>query len=123
MPTWTSDEFRAYQDRRARLRAAEPERAAGKALGGSDAGETPDGQVPRGRLAIRFDVWSVRPLDWDNYFLKPMQDCCVHAGLLPDDDWQSLEGHVASHKAHSREEERTEITIQELPCQTTTGHS
>jgi hypothetical protein len=64
------------------------------------------------RCRITFRIYSVRPLDWDNYSVKQIQDCLVHAGLLGDDKWDILEGGVVSEKAHSKEEERTEITIE-----------
>lgn len=53
----------------------------------------------------------MRPCDWDGYSIKELQDCLVHAGLLDGDEWFCLEGSVVSEKAHSREEERTEIEI------------
>jgi Holliday junction resolvase RusA-like endonuclease len=53
----------------------------------------------------------VRPLDWDNYRLKDLQDCLVHAGLLAGDEWNILEGSVVSCKAHTKAEEKTEIEI------------
>lgn len=54
-------------------------------------------------------------MDWDNISVKELQDCCVEAHLLPDDNWQILEGSVISEKARTREEEGTEIIIERIP--------
>lgn len=66
---------------------------------------------PARRCRITFRIYAVRPLDWDNYSVKQIQDCLVHAGILDDDKWDILEGGIVSEKAYSKEEERTEITI------------
>lgn len=65
-----------------------------------------------GRFAICFIVYAVRPCDYDGYHIKELQDLLVHAGILPDDNWRVLEGKVISQKAHSPEEERTEVFIE-----------
>ena len=118
MTNWTSNDLSAYQARRSRIRATEPEcperrslvRAAqGEAQGGSGAQEGISG-----RMRVIFRVYAQRPLDWDNYRLKDVQDCLVEAGLLVGDDWRVLEGRVISCKAHSKEEERTEIEIERV---------
>lgn len=93
-----------------RLCAAKPERIAQRAL------ERPSpGEAPRiARLEIHFRVYAMRPADWDNYRLKDVQDCLVVAGLLPDDDYATLQGCVSSYKVYSKEEERTEIEAYDL---------
>lgn len=115
MPNWTKDDLHAYQARRQKLRATEPEcperrpleRAAQReAKGGFGA---PVGITGRSRVIYR--VYSQRPLDWDNYRLKDLQDCLVQAGLLADDNWRILQGEVISEKVHTKAEERTEVTI------------
>ena len=65
----------------------------------------------QGRFRIRFRVFSIRPLDWDNYRLKDLQDLLCLTGLLPSDNWDVLEGSVVSEKAHSKAEERTVVEI------------
>lgn len=65
----------------------------------------------RTRAAIRFTCFSRRPADWDNLRFKDLQDLLVIAGILDDDAWDILKGCVESKKAHSAEEERTEISI------------
>lgn len=91
--------------------AAKPERAPGRALERAGAGKAQSSQSPERRFLVRFKCYSVRPLDWDNYRLKDLQDMLCVAGLLPDDNWKILEGHVSSHKAASPIFERTEIEI------------
>lgn len=115
MPNWTPDDLRAYQARLARLRSPQPEQPARETLVSSVPGEEARGDCPPRRFVISFRIFACRPLDWDNAFIKPLQDCLVEAGLLPGDDWQTLEGHVTSHKAGSKAEERTEVTLETLP--------
>lgn len=66
------------------------------------------------RHRITFEVYAVRPCDYDNYFCKPLQDLLVNLGFLPDDNWRVLEGCVISRRAKTKSEERTEITIEQL---------
>lgn len=63
------------------------------------------------RCKIIFTIYSTRPLDFDNYWTKCSQDCLREAGIIHDDAWDVLEGTIRSRKAHSKEEERTEIQI------------
>lgn len=63
------------------------------------------------RRHISFRVFSQRPADYDGYSIKELQDALVHAGILDDDAWHLLYGTVISEKAHSQEEERTEIEL------------
>lgn len=73
------------------------------------------GEVPSvSRYAIHFRIYSQRPLDWDNYWTKCIQDILVQIGAIHDDAWNVLQGSVKSEKAHSKEEERTEIIIEQL---------
>jgi hypothetical protein len=71
-----------------------------------------DGAVQRFR--ITFTVYAVRPADYDGYDIKHLQDWCVKAALIPDDNWRILEGSVISRKAHTKAEERTFIEITPL---------
>lgn len=64
------------------------------------------------RRRITFRIYSVRPPDWDGVDCKSIQDCIIKAGLLDADDWDKLSGEVISEKVHSKEDERTEITIE-----------
>lgn len=97
-----------------RLRPAKPERTEGMSLEHSEKGKSQSGVGIAGRTRIIFRVFSQRPLDWDNYRLKDLQDCLRHAGLLDGDDWNQLQGAVISEKAHSKAEERTVIEIEAL---------
>lgn len=65
----------------------------------------------RTRVTVHFVVYSLRPADWDGWHIKELQDCLIHAGILDGDEWDVLEGHVTSEKVHTKDEERTEITI------------
>lgn len=73
---------------------------------------TAEGEGPSpSRFEIRFTIYSVRPLDWDNYHVKECQDAIVRSGMLHGDHWSILRGSVNPQKAHSTEEERTVIEI------------
>lgn len=89
------------------IHPAEPERAAKLPL------ERPVSREEEGhiRLEICFTVYSRRPLDWDNWRTKELQDGLILAGILPSDDWSTLQGRVISKKVHSKEEERTEVRL------------
>jgi hypothetical protein len=116
---WTQEQYNEYQRKRAKadsygVCAPKPERPAGVPLERAGKREAPGGTSPQGRFLVHFRCYSVRPLDWDNYRFKDLQDMLCVAGLLPDDNWQILEGHVSSHKAASPIFERTEIEITRL---------
>jgi Holliday junction resolvase RusA-like endonuclease len=98
------------------LCAAQPERPARMPLERAAPGKEKggDGIVAGARFRVQFTVFSVSPRDWDNQFCKPLQDCLIEAGIIPDDNWRVLEGSVISKKAKSKAEERTEITIEKL---------
>jgi len=66
------------------------------------------------RYRVKFTVYATRPMDWDNIACKELQDCLVIAALIPDDNWQVLEGVIVSKKARTREEEGTEIIIERI---------
>lgn len=66
------------------------------------------------RFEICFTIYAIRPLDWDNYWVKSMQDCLIQAGFLHDDKWNVLRGSVVSEKAHSKEEEKMIIMIRPI---------
>ena len=96
------------------LRPPEPERDSGMPLERVASRKKESSHLPEIRYRITFTVYSIRPFDWDNYRFKDLQDCIVKAGLLPGDDWRVLEGRVVPHKAATKEEERTEITIERI---------
>lgn len=115
---WTQEQFDEYQRKRqARadgVCAAQPERSQGVPLVSTAQRKNTGSPLPAQRFKIVFIVYAVRPLDWDNYRLKDLQDCCVIGGLLSSDAWGSLEGAVISRKAYSKKDERTEIEIEQL---------
>ncbi len=93
---------------------SKPERAKGVPLEPREEGKGQgDMGTPRRTLA-KFNVWSVRPCDADNYLLKGLIDALCHAQILDGDAWNQLAISVVSEKAASREEERTEVTIERL---------
>lgn len=94
-----------------RIRAAHPERNEGLPLVGTAAGEEACWHLPGGRFEIVFIVYSTHPADFDAYSCKYLQDWIVKAGILPGDGWKTLSGRCVSRKAHSKEEERTEVEI------------
>jgi len=89
---------------------AEPKRDERAALDHKPARKAKDGP----RFEIVFRIYAVRPTDWDNWYVKLLQDMLVRAGILHDDHWRILEGRVISEKAKSQQEERTEIEIRML---------
>lgn len=71
-----------------------------------------DKSVPR--FAIRFEIYSRRPCDWDNYWTKSIQDGLRQSGIIHDDSWDVLEGSVVSKKAHTDEEVGMVITLTQI---------
>lgn len=96
------------------LRAPKPQRPQGKPLVGAQKGKDKGRSLPPQRFRITYRIWAVRPLDFDNYTIKELQDWLCAIGLLPTDKWDTLEGLVISQKAHTKAEERTEVTIERL---------
>lgn len=136
---WTSEQAKAYMQRRMKdeararermqtnaknnnphegVRAVEPECTERRTLDGAPSGETKGGTGVTSRFAIRFIVRSRRPLDWDNTSggsLKRLQDLLVApTGIIPGDGWNVLEGHIASTKADSAEDEGTTVIIETI---------
>ena len=97
------------------LSAVEPERPAGPALVETAPGKTPGHEgahsKPAPVLEIQFVLFARRPLDWDNYSLKQLQDCLVEVGILAGDGYDQLQGSVRSIKVRSIEEEGTLVCI------------
>lgn len=116
MPNFSKEQYAAYmarqsaQNRAQGLPAPEPEHNPGMPLE-----PTPQREAASpSRYHVRFDVYACRPRDWDNNFCKPLQDCLVEAGFLPDDNWQILSGSMQCHKVKTKDQERTEITLTKL---------
>ena len=98
-------------DRGVRLCSDNQEPIKGSALVSPASGENSSWYGSAKRFQITFRVYAIRPPDWDGCEIKQLQDMVVHAGILPDDNWRILQGRVVTEKAHSKEEERTEIEI------------
>lgn len=104
------------------LRPSVAQQPQGSALGEGQTGEATGGQRapgrtgPRRQCRIHFTIYAVQPCDWDNYFLKPLQDLLIVAGFLDGDEWDVLSGSVESAKTLTKEEERTVIQIEEVTC-------
>lgn len=56
-------------------------------------------------------------MDWDNasFSIKPLQDAMKAAGLIPDDDWRTLEGQAVVRKVGTRANERVVVELERLP--------
>lgn len=121
MPRWTKEDLEAYERKRANSKAG--------ASGLPATNTQPTQRQPLERTAprkdkgrvvtsprhrIRFTIYAVRPCDWDGHHIKELQDMLVNASIIPDDNWGFLQGEVISEKAHSLEEERTEIELIQL---------
>ncbi len=74
-------------------------------------GEAPGGWRPGDCAYIEFHVYALQPPDWDNAFLKPVQDLLIEIGLLASDKWDQLQGRVIPHQVKKKNQERTEIKI------------
>ncbi|SRR6266851_1326609 len=129
---WTIDDLKNYTRRR--LKDAESERRKMQhenqnmpelptAVTQSDHGRALDSPVPgeatcntgvARRFRITLVVRALRPRDWDNNCVKFLQDSLIHAGILPSDDWKTLEGQVISLKADRKEDEETTVIIETL---------
>jgi hypothetical protein len=96
------------------VRANNPQPVKGNTLERVAPREDSSRAVPLQRFRITFTVYAARPADYDGYDIKHLQDWCVKAALIPDDNWRILEGSVISRKAHSKADERTEIEVTPL---------
>lgn len=115
MPTWTKEQLREYQLRQAGaqgLRSAKSEPDSGMPLERVAPREKAGCKCVTRRFRITFTIYRTRPLDYDNHFIKPLQDVLVASGFLPDDDWKHLEGCVRSLKVNKKSDERTEVFIE-----------
>lgn len=92
------------------LPAMRKERPQGNALERTGKGK----EASRPCLEIVFTIYARRPMDWDNWHTKCIQDCLVEAGLLHGDAWNELRGSCVSRKVHTTQEERTEIEVFEI---------
>lgn len=93
-----------------RVCTTKPEQNKGKPLDGAIKGKTKS----KPRFTIGFEIYARRPCDWDNYWVKGIQDCLRNAGILYDDAWDVLEGSVVSKKAHTDEEVGMVITLTQI---------
>ncbi len=122
MPTWTREQFENYQskqnrnldaaDKVARLYAEHPKPVARPALVEAVAGEEAHWYSSGRRFEVQYHVYSVRPIDYDGYDIKPLQDLLVRAKIIPDDKWNVLLGRTIPHKVQTAAEEKTEIVIE-----------
>ena len=66
------------------------------------------------RYHIHVHCRAVRLLDWDNFYIKPIQDAITRSGLFwPDDNPSEVWGHATQEKVATYEEEETIVTIYE----------
>jgi len=95
-----------------RLHPGQPKPAQHPALDAKPKRKRSGSSSPRRRYFVTFIIYACHPMDWDNPFTKPLQDLLVNRGLIPSDNWQTLEGCVKSRKVATKTEERTELTIE-----------
>lgn len=92
----------------ARLRDSEPERTAVGELLVPD----PDEKRSQARIGVRITRHGIRLLDTDNLAgCKPLLDQIRYAGLIPDDDPETIELELRQQKA-KRKDIGTEILIE-----------
>jgi hypothetical protein len=106
MPTWTKDDLRAFENRRAASNP-KPEQVVCDGTVATSQGEGCNAT----RIAVRIVAFRCRLLDPDNLCPKYIIDGLRYAGLLPDDRPQDIALEVAQEKANSASEERIEITM------------
>lgn len=104
-------EWRKGRNHFTELLATYEEQLKGKPLVGASPRKAKGSDGPIQRFAITFTVYSVYPPDWDGIHIKEIQDMVCEAGILPSDDYRTLEGRVISKKVHTKAEERTVIEI------------
>lgn len=104
----------SIEDSNSRIRTAKQEQPKRLPLVRPTQRKEKSNSLPIKRTKITFNIWAVRPLDWDNYYIKYVQDLLVEIGALHSDKWDRLQGQVISHKANKKEEERTEVDIEEI---------
>lgn len=69
-----------------------------------------------GRVRVSVTSYRRRLADLDNLAPKYFVDCLRYAGIIPDDDPQSIDYTVSQIKVRKKEEERTTIEINEATC-------
>lgn len=69
-----------------------------------------------GRIRVSVTSYRRRLADLDNLAPKYFVDCLRYAGIIPDDDPQSIDYSVSQIKVRKKEEERTTIEINEAAC-------
>lgn len=67
-----------------------------------------------GRYLVRVVSYRTRLLDEDNLAEKYHVDACRYAGLIPADSPDRTTIQVTQEKVATKEQERTEVTIQQL---------
>lgn len=111
---WASECFIKANADPAGVCSEKPERTEGMPLVSAALGKEASGDCSPKRYRITFRCFATRPCDYDNYSVKCLQDMVVQAGIIPDDNWQVLEGSVVSYKAKTKAEERTIVEIEPL---------
>ena len=105
-------EYEDSHNNRPRLRPAAPQPASRVPLADGGIAEDPHWYDAAKRFEIRFTVYSVRPADWDGYYVKALQDFLVRAGIIPEDRWDVIVGAtIHSKKAATEREEKTVVEI------------
>lgn len=119
-PNASESFLRANADRAPRIPAAKPKPVEGESLERTGQGKETSTVgskkciISGGKFRITFRVFARRPADWDNYHIKEIQDGLVMSGLLSGDSWNQLHGAIISEKVHSKDQERTEILIEQV---------
>jgi hypothetical protein len=108
-PRGSEEFYRLNQANANRIRSAEPQRPARSALVDPLPGEAQD----HGRIALCYRIFRVRLLDQENLngSTKPVTDCLVQIGLIPDDDPKTIEIETSQEKVAHYSQERTTIHI------------
>lgn len=120
MPRWTQEDYDNWKRKQDARGGAKPlpsvhqEPAGRSALVIPEEGADTRWYGTAKRFEITFIIYAQRPADFDGWTIKHCIDMCVAAGIIPEDDWRTLEGRIISRKANGKDEEKTVIEIRTL---------
>lgn len=108
MPNWTKEELNAFLARCA-VSSPKPESIAGNESVAKKEGKS----INSGRVLVRIVSYRRRLLDPDNLCPKYFIDCLRYAEIIKNDREEDIELSVTQRKVNTRQEERTEIFVED----------
>lgn len=117
MPRWTDEDLKRYQLRRVgaeRVHPKKPQHPHREGKVGVDEGAAEDGESIQAGLRVTISVYSVRPQDPDNVFMKPLIDQVRRGGYIPDDTPTDIQLTLRQFKVRKKIHERTTVAIEPI---------